>query len=221
MWITELSILILAIGGSHSLLYPQSSSLGLVASVSVPVTEYLPDRRVIIDWCFQMAYDLPYQLSSFYNIPIWPGKHSPVKNPKRSIANDNVSSIGNHWHSIEAINNTTTFGSRHPSDFTAGELYRSIEDLLVSYGFDETCLLRSVCELAKHPFDDDNQGNILTDIITFILTPSQHDGFDSTETLYRETYEAAERSGFLGENCAYLYPKCETDLLSLLSHIHL
>lgn len=38
-----------------------------------------------------------------------------------------------------------------------------------SYGFHETCLLRSVCELARHPFADDQQ-NILTEILTFILT---------------------------------------------------
>ncbi|XP_005188037.1 uncharacterized protein LOC101887415 [Musca domestica] len=219
MWIiVQFVTLTLAIGGGHSLLYPKSTSLGLVASVSVPVTEYLPERRFIVDWCFQMSYDMPYQLSSFYNIPIWPGKHSPIKGRKRSIVPSNAWSLEHHWNSIGALDNSTAVGRRHPSDFTAGELYRSIEDLLVSYGFDETCLLRAVCELAKHPFDADNQGNILTDVITFILTPSQHEGFDPTETLYRQTYEDAERSGFVGENCASLYPKCESDLLSLLSY---
>ncbi|XP_073820058.1 uncharacterized protein [Musca autumnalis] len=223
MWTIQLSILTLVIRGSHSLLYPQSTSLGLVASVSVPVTEYLPERRILIDWCFQMSYDLPYQLSSFYNIPIWPGKHSPIKSRKRSIGTNISWPIENHWKAIEKLHNTTSIDySRHPSDFTAGELYQSIEELLISYGYDESCLLRSVCELAKHPFDDgDKQGNILTDIITFILTPSQHEGFDKSEILYRQAYEDAERSGFLGENCAHLYPKCETDLLTLFSNKYL
>lgn len=55
-------------------------------------------------------------------------------------------------------------------------------------------------------------------IISLHCRPSQHEGFDPTETLYRQTYEDAERSGFVGENCASLYPKCESDLLSLLSY---
>ncbi|XP_013110044.2 uncharacterized protein LOC106088882 [Stomoxys calcitrans] len=157
---------------------------------------------------------MPYQLSSFYNIPIWPGKHSPI-NRKRSLPSHPWPEP-KHWKAL-AHYNATFSGGMHPSDFSAGELYQSLEDLLLSYGFDETCLLRSVCELARHPFDEAEHHNILTHIITFILTPSQHEGFAPSETLYQETYEEAERSGFLGEDCAYLYPKCSVDLLSLLT----
>ncbi|XP_075144979.1 uncharacterized protein LOC142220017 [Haematobia irritans] len=198
----------------------ESTLRNLVASVSVPVTEFFPERRILIDWCFQMGYDMPHQLSSFYNIPIWPGKHSP-KYRRRSIISDPWPE-NNHWKSLEAYNTSSSLGM-HPSDFSAGELYQSLEDLLVSYGFHETCLLRSVCELARHPFDEEENQNILTDIITFILTPSQHEGFTSSETVYQEAYEEAERSGFLDANCSHMYPDCKVDLLSLLtqtSNVH-
>ncbi|KNC21724.1 hypothetical protein FF38_03978 [Lucilia cuprina] len=200
---------------SRALLYPASSSLGLVSSVSVPILELLPDRRCIVDWCFQMSYDLPYKLSSFYNIPIWPGKHG-TKTRKRDI-NSFMLDPFNSWSIFEKYNTTKNQG-RHPSDFTAGELYQSIEDFLVSYGYHETCLLKSVCELAKHPFAEEHR-NLLTDILTFILTPSLHEGFVKSEQVYRESYEDAERSGFLGEDCTFLYPDCKRDLLSNLSKI--
>lgn len=90
--------------------------------------ELLPDRRCIIDWCFQMSYDLPYKLSSFYNIPIWPGKHSP-KTRKRDLNSIVLESL-NNWSKFEKYNTTIQLG-RHPSDFTAGELYQGLEDFLV------------------------------------------------------------------------------------------
>ena len=46
---------------------------------------------------------------------------------------------------------------------------KKIITIYFSYGFHDTCLMRSVCELARHPFADDQQ-NILTEILTFILT---------------------------------------------------
>lgn len=100
----------------------------LVSSVSVPITELLPERRCIIDWCFQMSYDLPYKLSSFYNIPIWPGKHSK-KPAKRDLSSFLLGSL-NNWSMFDKYN-TSRYEGRHPSDFTAGELYQSIEDFLV------------------------------------------------------------------------------------------
>ncbi|KAM7364092.1 uncharacterized protein ACRADG_000743 [Cochliomyia hominivorax] len=216
MKLISIMIFIFFSKSSHSLLYPASSTLGLVSSVSVPIMELLPDRRCIVDWCFQMTYELPYKLSSFYNIPIWPGKHSP-KTRKRDTNSVFLDSL-NNWYIFEKYN-INKYKGLHPSDFTAEELYKSIEDFLVSYGYHETCLLKSVCELAKHPFDDEHK-NLLTDILTFILTPSLHEGFKRSEQIYRESYEDAERSGFLGEDCTFLYPDCKRDLLSSISIIN-
>ncbi|XP_014096773.2 uncharacterized protein [Bactrocera oleae] len=204
---------------SDSLIYPNmSTNLGLVHSVSYPVVEYLPERSILIDWCFQMSYTLPGSVSAFYNIPIWPGIQNPKPRSKRRVDSDNDSlEVQKHLQWLDKYDRKINV-NQHPMDLTAGELYQGIEDYFSSFGVHETCLLRSVCELAQHPFDD-NHHTILTELLTFILTPSLHQGFTKHEKIYREAYEAAELHGFLGENCAVLYSKCERDILSAVTKI--
>ncbi|XP_030572163.1 uncharacterized protein LOC115770866 [Drosophila novamexicana] len=206
-------VLIFLIGCKYSstLLFPASSSLGLTSSVSVPIAEFYPERRILIDWCFAISYDLPSDLSSFYSIPIWPGfANYQTKRELPRTDNNELSLYAKYGYN--ALTQT------HPKDFSAGELYASIEDAFTSYGFHETCLLRSVCELAKHPFDDMHQ-HILIDILTFILSPTQHDGFLESEHVYKLAYEQAELYGFLGNDCGHLYAHCKHDILRLISKV--
>lgn len=128
----------------------------LTSSVSVPIAEFYPERRILIDWCFAVSYDLPNNLTSFYSIPIWPGFAN--YQTKREIPHNEPSFYAKYGYN--ALTQT------HPKDFSAGELYAAMEDALGSYGFHDTCLLRSVCELARHPFDGEH---LLSDIFTFVL----------------------------------------------------
>uniref|UniRef100_A0A1A9WLQ2 Uncharacterized protein n=1 Tax=Glossina brevipalpis TaxID=37001 RepID=A0A1A9WLQ2_9MUSC len=181
--------------GEHFVNYLQTARRILIASISVPITELLPERSFFIDWCFQMSYDLPHSLSSFYNTPIWPDrKKSKHQKRETNVMNQTL------WDKY----NTITFAKRHPSDFTIEELYQGIENILESYGYDASCLLLSICELARHPFADDHI-NILTNILTFVLSPSLHGDFDHYKQLNYEIYKAAELNGFLDRNCSNIY----------------
>ncbi|KAL7730878.1 hypothetical protein ACLKA6_003632 [Drosophila palustris] len=196
---------------SRSLLYPASTSLGLTSSVSVPVAEFFPERRILVDWCFAISYDLPHNLSSFYSIPIWPGfANYKAKREVPRIDHNDVSFYAKYGYDAST--------QTHPKDFSAGELYATIEDTLSSYGFHDTCLLRSVCELATHPFHEDHQ-HLLSDILTFLLSPSQHEGFLKSEHVYKQAYEQAELEGFLGNDCAQIYAHCKHDILRLISNV--
>ncbi|XP_067619952.1 uncharacterized protein [Eurosta solidaginis] len=218
MFTVILVLYTLQVNKLQALIYPPSStSLGLIHSVSYPVVEYLPDRSILIDWCFQMSYTLPGNVSQFYNIPIWPGIQNP-KPGKRSAYDGNESpELQQYLKWLEKYDRKIG-ENQHPMDLTAGELYRGIEDYLTSFGLHDTCLLRSVCELAQHPFDDKHQ-TILTELFTFVLTPSLHQGFSKHERTYQEAYEAAELHGFLGENCTALYVDCKRDLLSVVTKV--
>ncbi|XP_026839946.1 uncharacterized protein LOC6592129 [Drosophila persimilis] len=185
------------------LLFPASSVYQVTSSLSVPVV--IPDRKLFWDWGLQMNYAFPNKPASFYAATIWPDEFS--RRGKRHVRNETTKYMPH---------GSTT--DMHPSDFTAGELYESLESMLSRYGFDETCLLRSVCELARHPFDDSHQ-NMLTGLLTFTLTPSLHEAFAPSETLYRAVYEHAEQQGFLGQDCASLYPNCTVDFLSGISRL--
>ncbi|KAL5274681.1 hypothetical protein ACFFRR_001015 [Megaselia abdita] len=133
----------------ETLVFPRYSVMQITAAFSIPV-ELSHERKFFFDWGFQQNYDLPWNSSSFYNIPIWPGFKDNKVRQRRDLK---------YEVSQEGV---------HPNDFTAGEFYEALESLLVSYGFHETCLLKSVCQLARHPFDE-NHNNVLNEILTFIL----------------------------------------------------
>ncbi|XP_034114823.1 uncharacterized protein LOC117574895 [Drosophila albomicans] len=207
----QVLFVLISCSSSSSLLYPASSDLGLTYSVSVPVAEYYPERRILIDWCFAVSYSLPYNLTSFYSIPIWPGFAN--YKTKRDVLQTDETDVS--FYTKYGYN---TNAATHPKDFSAGQLYAAIEDSLSSYGFHDTCLLRSVCELSKHPFDEHNQ-HMLSDIMNFLLSPSQHEGFLESEHVYKQAYEQAELDGFLGKNCAQLYSHCKHDVLRLITNV--
>ncbi|XP_016944497.4 uncharacterized protein [Drosophila suzukii] len=197
-----LSLWNIPIRAEFPLLFPAASVYQVTSSLSVPVV--IPDRKLFWDWGIQMNYALPAQPSSFYAATIWPDEFS--RRGRRHLRNETAKYLPGGVSTI------------HPSDFTAGELYESLENMLVRYGFDESCLLRSVCELARHPFKD-IENNMLTALLTFTLTPSLHEAFGPTENLYREVYEQAEQQGFLGKDCGHLYSNCSVDFLSGISSL--
>ncbi|XP_034488905.1 uncharacterized protein LOC117792762 [Drosophila innubila] len=184
------------------LFYPSSSVLQITSALSVPVV--IPQRKLFWDWGVQMNYEMPAKPSSFYAANIWPGQFE--RRNKRQLRNETEKYL------------PAGLTDMHPNDLTAGELYESIENMLTRYGMDESCLLRTVCELARHPFDDGHQ-NMLTALLTFTLTPSLHDAFAPSETVYREIYEDAERQGFIGANCGQLYTECSVDILGGISKL--
>ncbi|XP_023161854.1 uncharacterized protein LOC111593370 isoform X2 [Drosophila hydei] len=175
--------------------------------MSVPFD--LNKRKVFMDLGFQMNYNLPFNLAAFYNPAFWSNPYE--RRGKRELYNFTGSTN-------ELL---VTESGIHPRDFTAGELYAGIENLLPDYGFHRSCLLRSVCELALHPLADDHgySQSLVVQIINLMLTPSQHEGFGPHEKLYQHRYERAERLGFMGGDCQKAYPKCELDVLSIVTKL--
>jgi len=97
-------------------------------------------------------------VSAFYNATIWADELS--RRQKRQLD-----------HSLDAnLQQYDLEGGMHPADFTAGQLYKGLENMLETYGFHRSCLLRSVCELALHPFAEDHFYGMVTQVITFLLT---------------------------------------------------
>ncbi|KAI9580242.1 hypothetical protein GQX74_000235 [Glossina fuscipes] len=131
----------------HTLVYPPTTVYQMIGSISIPISGLPMNHKVFFDWGFQMNYQMPFNLSEFYMVPIWSTGASNVQ--KR------------HLH--------------YQTDFTVRELYEGLKDLL-----ERSCLGRSICELARRPFDD-NYKNILTDILTFLLTSSENSGLTAIE----------------------------------------
>ena len=82
-----------------------------MGSVSVPVVDLPPDRKVFFDWGLQMNYDMPFNVSSFYMVPIWA---------------TNGTARMSKWHFLtDAV---------HRNDFTAKQLYEGLENMLERLG---------------------------------------------------------------------------------------
>ncbi|XP_037942800.1 uncharacterized protein LOC119675666 [Teleopsis dalmanni] len=191
------------------LLYPASTLLQLTASLSVPVIDLPKLRQISLDWGFQMNYELPYNLSSFYNIPIWPGLIGNVQ--RRSLANSKQLNL-----LYEEFNNETLGLDPYDYDYSAGEIYRGLQDVLIGYGYHSSCLQRSICELSQHPFAD-TESNYLTEILTFILSPTRHKSFKSIEWEEKQSFEMAEKYGFEGKECAEIYRECNENIFDQIS----
>lgn len=78
-----------------------------------------------------MNYDLPFNIKQFYNAPIWPNIFDDRK--RRAIEMQKLnSSIDLDEHHLNNIYNSSSYEDmKYSSDFTAGELYQSFENLLL------------------------------------------------------------------------------------------
>jgi len=139
------------------LLYPASTTLQITSSISIPA-DLNTRTKVFVDMGFQMNYNLPATVSAFYNSTIWADELA--RRQKRQLDNRLDANLQQEY--LEDLT--------HPSDFTAGQLYKGLERMLETYGFHRSCLLRSVCELALHPFAEDHFYGMVTQVITFLLT---------------------------------------------------
>uniref|UniRef100_A0A1A9VTF1 Uncharacterized protein n=1 Tax=Glossina austeni TaxID=7395 RepID=A0A1A9VTF1_GLOAU len=74
----------------------------MIGSVSIPISGLPMNHKVFFDWGFQMNYQMPFNLSEFYMVPIW-------------------STVGNNMQKRQV---------RYRTDFTAKELYEGLKDLL-------------------------------------------------------------------------------------------
>ncbi|KAM8705708.1 hypothetical protein ACLKA7_010068 [Drosophila subpalustris] len=208
IFVNGILVLLLVTGTEGLLLFPTSSVLQLTASMSVPID--IPDaRKVFMDLGFQMNYNLPFNLAAFYNPAIW---SNALERRRRRHLDDFTGTVRQLLDAENGI---------HPNDFTAGQLYAGLEHRLQDHGFHSSCLLRSVCELALHPLADNHSSDygLIVQIVTWLLTPSQHEGFGPNEKSIQHRYERAERLGFMGGDCQKAYPKCELDVLNMFSKI--
>jgi len=208
----------------HGLMFPQYTVLQIVAAVSWPIVD--PDRKAFVNVGFQFNYNMPYTASSFYNPMYWARDLSVDAQPQNDTeTHDNDNDIKNVTK--RNIVDADTFDkTKYPSelnndmDISAGELYKSLETMLVDAGYHKTCLLKSVCEVSRHPFHiEDGHEDLLAEILQFLLTPSIHQGFGKNENYMKERYEAAEDIGHIGGDCEMVYSDCTTSLIDNLSYL--
>ncbi|KAJ6635894.1 hypothetical protein Bhyg_14480 [Pseudolycoriella hygida] len=199
----------------RGLLFPQYTVMQIVAAVSWPIVD--PDRKAFVNIGFQFNYGLPFTPASFYDPMYW---------GKRALSDDAPKNGTDEAKNITKRNVDTFDMTKYPSelnnhmDISAGELYKSLETMLVEAGFHKTCLLKSVCEVSRHPFHlDDEHEDLLAEILQFVLTPSMHQGFGANELHRKKKYEAAENIGRIGGDCEDYYTDCTTSLIDNLSYL--
>ncbi|KAG4065106.1 hypothetical protein HA402_007503 [Bradysia odoriphaga] len=203
----------------------------IVAAVSWPIVD--PDRKAFVNIGFQFNYNMPFAPSSFYDPMYWRnlGRSTKTelsvdtkatKNGTETHGTDEVKNVTKRYVAdIDTYDRTKYQGELHNQlDISAGELYKSVETMLVEAGYDKTCLLKSICDVARHPFHiDDGHEDLLAEILQFILTPSMHQGFGRNEHYLKERYDAAEDIGRIGGDCGVVYSDCTTSFIDNLSYL--
>lgn len=203
----------------RKLMFLQSTVLQLTVAL-VSQISYENSHRVAVNTGFGISYGLPFKPSQFYK---------PMFFLSRSNNNE-TSTLGEYFNKLiennddeveeseETTQDSVDFAKMAKRDVTAGEFYHGIKESLAIAGYHEECLLKCVCELAKHPLVEDKE-NLMTELMHFILTPSVHQGFDSEdESDMQKAFEDAEKFGKIGGNCDLMYEKCEKSPLDNVSN---
>lgn len=173
---------------------------------------------------FQINYGLPFSPKSFYHPMFWGRSDSngSLFNlffnrmiESKDDSEDDIQTTTDISSTLEDDEESSRITKR---DLSAGELYYGIRETLSFAGYHEECLLKSVCELAKHPLVEDKD-NVMGELLHYILTPSLHKGFDDeSEFEERSAFEEAERLGKMGGDCDAIYGSCEKSPLHTISN---
>ncbi|KAK6631284.1 hypothetical protein RUM44_005810 [Polyplax serrata] len=104
-------------------------------------------------------------------------------------------------------------------------VYDQLSTIFQRYGFDGfECLKKMICQIGETPLE----GGLLEEIITFVLTPSQHRvtiNNNNTASIMINSVEEneslllSETLGKQGANCSLSFPKCADTPLDLISYI--
>ncbi|XP_062560494.1 uncharacterized protein LOC134224869 [Armigeres subalbatus] len=196
-----------AVDEGRALLFPSLSTLQLSICTSsgtplfIPKKPY-PFRRMGINIGFQLNYNLPYRLMDFYKFPTW--------------ARAMVDIAKGRFLPTEIVTARAVRKRRSNRQLSAGDVYTALEEILQLSGYDEDCVVKSVCELAHSPFHNLEE-DLYADILHFFLTPSDHQAFGVHERKVKNKYEVAEKMGKTGADCNILYPKCRNSFLEDIS----
>ena len=181
---------------------------------------YLPSHKVAVNCGFQVNYGLPSTLSGFYNPIFWARSGGNKTSLMGEFFNKLIEEPIDEDDEIEEEEEATEKPPRIVKrDLTAGEIYQSIRDVVAFSGYHQDCLLKSVCELAKHPLAAEDEENLISELLHFVLTPSLHNGFDDEKELEeKRAFESAENLGKIGGDCDLEFENCQKSPLEFISN---
>uniref|UniRef100_A0A182MK84 Uncharacterized protein n=1 Tax=Anopheles culicifacies TaxID=139723 RepID=A0A182MK84_9DIPT len=137
----------------RTLVYTSDSATGILIALSVPLL--IPDRNIFLAYNFEANYGMPGKASDF------------TQGVLKKVDNDQIHPApeGEGEESERAVRATVT-------NFTRKQVYRMIELNLMRYGYNgKKCILRMICEMARHPVYDAN--GLVGDLMQLVFTKSR------------------------------------------------
>lgn len=120
----------------------------------VPKKKY-PFRRLGVNIGIQFNFNLPYRLSDFYKLPYWSRALTDI--------------VKGRYLPTEVTTARAARKRRSAKQLSAGDIYVALEEVLQLNGYDEDCVVKSVCELAHSPFHNVDE-DFYAEILQFLLT---------------------------------------------------
>lgn len=203
----------------RKLMFSQYTSLSLTMAI-VSQISYIPSHRVAVNTGFSISYNLPFKPSNFYIPPFWGRSDSNVTSLWNKYFNKIIESNNKaeeNEETTDTSSDTKELSKKVKRDLSAGEFYHMIKETIEIAGYHQDCLLKSVCELAKHPLAE-YKDNLMAELLHYILTPSVHNKFESDEKELKKVFEDAEKFGKIGGDCDLMYEECEISPLHKMSN---
>lgn len=141
------------------LYFPQATILQFTVAVTAVIeTPARYSGKVAQNWGIQCNYDLPFNYSFYVNPPFWEQRSASV--------------VGKNGLGYREIGETYEQSKKRvKKDLNVDEFYDFVYQSIPSMGYHKTCILKSICELAKVPLhQNDGEEDILHEILHFVLT---------------------------------------------------
>uniref|UniRef100_A0A182K734 Uncharacterized protein n=1 Tax=Anopheles christyi TaxID=43041 RepID=A0A182K734_9DIPT len=134
----------------RTLVFTSDSATGILIALSVPLL--IPDRNIFLAYNFEANYGMPGKASDF------------TQGALKRVDNDQIEPGEGEEGGGEAKRSIRT-----AAGFTRKKVYRMMELNLDRHGYDgKKCILRMICELAKHPVCDGN--GLVGDLLQLVFT---------------------------------------------------
>uniref|UniRef100_A0A1A9VND8 Uncharacterized protein n=1 Tax=Glossina austeni TaxID=7395 RepID=A0A1A9VND8_GLOAU len=202
----------------RSLVFPPTAPtrLQFIGGIGLPAVN-LHLGSVTSGYVLKAEYFLPERADHFHqNIKPLSIHGRSINHRIRQIANNTAE----HKNIYSALHAGDNFKNQYKQNVFTHRwiLYAAIEMILERWSLNgRICFLRSICEYAAEPIDDES-GDLLSQLLHIILTPSMTRSNDAISPA-AFIYLNAETIGRRGGRCEEIYDKCKISLIDTISVI--
>ncbi|XP_075979734.1 uncharacterized protein LOC142978962 [Anticarsia gemmatalis] len=183
----------------RQLIYPNSTLLQFNVGFGFPSSV----KSVNINYAFQANFQLPWNRTQ---IPI-------------DLLHANSGYTGTARMKREV--GIKRDGGDYQDDAKLYHFYKHVEEVISGHGYNgHACVLHTLCQLGAEPLHTDDEEDLLHEMASFVLNPTNDASHQVTEAEETYPYITAFKNGQSLQDCSKLYSGCSMSLVDMFTKLH-